>query len=176
MRPSYESLPTWLGRVPKLAPTPVRPHRLPTEGVLTRTLRNPRLPLHVAVLAVGLGIGAAVAAGSVRARHAAESRAEMSALATRKAVELRAFGMLSGAASRRKASPLAAGGSLTEDVAGYFDVVEGADGRRFRRRWTIDSAPGGQRRIVVQVRPTAPDARSDALDPATAVTQVTTHP
>ena len=176
MRPSYESLPTWLGRVPKLAPTPVRPYRVPNDGLFTRTLRNPRLPLHVALLAVALGISAAVAAGSVRAKHAADSRAEMSALAGRKAAELRAFGLLRGSAARRKAPPLAIGGSLTDDVAGYFDVVEGADGLRYRRRWTIDAAPGGHRRIVVRVIPAAADARREPLDLATAVTEVTTQP
>ena len=156
MRPSFEALPSWLSRLPDIPPTPVRAYRPPEQGLLRRVLTNRRLPLHVALIAVGLGVGAAVAAGSVRAVHVAETRDEMSAFAERKVAELRAYGTLRSA--RRPIpgpSPLAAGGSLTRDVPGYFDVVEGTHGRRFLRRWDIDAAPTGSRRIVVRVTPAA---------------------
>ena len=167
MRPSFEALPSWLSRLPEVPPTPLRAGRPPEEGLLHRLLRNPRLPLHVALLAVGLGIGAAVAAGSVRSRYAAESHAEMSAFGARKLAELRAFGMLRTV----KVRALTAGGSLTDDVPGFFDDVEGTDGRRFRRRWAIEAGPAGDRRIFVRVIPSTREAGRDSLDVSTVVTQ-----
>ena len=164
MRPSYEALPSWLSRLPEVAPTPVRPCPPPDESVLQRALANPRTPLHVVILAVMLGVGAAVAAGTVRVEHNAESRAEMSAFAERKAAELRAFGTLRSVPARSSSSPLALGGSLTADVPGYFDEVEGTKGRRFRRRWSIDTAPAGARRLVVRVLPGTGDAEHARLD------------
>jgi hypothetical protein len=164
MRPSYEALPSWLSRLEEVSPTPVRACRPPEESVLQRALANPRLPLHIVILAVGLGVGAAVAAGSVRAKHTAESQAEMSAFAGRKVAELRAFGTLRSRPAQEPGSPLAAGGSLTADVPGYFDVVEGAEARRFHRRWAIDSAPTGRRRIAVRIIPVSRDAGRDSLD------------
>jgi hypothetical protein len=162
MRPSYEALPTWLSRLPTMAPTPVRPRQPPEEGVLRRALGNPRLPLHVVIFAVCLGVGAAVAVRAVRVEHHAESRAQMSAFAERKIAELRAFGTLrSGSIAR---APLAAGGSLVADVPGFFDAVEGTDGRRFQRRWKVDSAPTGSRRIVVRMLPVSREAGEAHLD------------
>jgi hypothetical protein len=167
MRPSYEALPSWLSRLPEVPPTPVRPGRPPDESVLRRALANPRLPLHVAILAIGLGIAAAAAAGSVRAQHTAESHAEMSAFATRKIAELRAFSTLRPAQAKGSTSPLAVGGSLIDDVPGYSDLVEGTDGRRFRRRWVIDADPTGDRRLVVRVIPTTRAAGRASLDLST---------
>jgi hypothetical protein len=164
VRPSYEALPTWLSRLPAIAPTPVRACRPPDESVLQRALANPRLPLHVGLLAIVLGIGAAVAAGSVRAAHTAESHAEMSAFAQRKLAELRSFGTLRSARTRTVGSPLAAGGSLTTNVAGYSDVVEGTDQRRFYRRWNVDAAPTGSRRITLRIIPASPRAGRDSLE------------
>jgi hypothetical protein len=165
MRPSYEALPSWLSDLNEVSPTPVRAGRPPDEGGLVRrALRNPRLPLHVAVIAVVLGIGAAAAAGSVRARDTAEARTEMSAVAAGKVAELRAFTTLWSPRSRKVHAPLAPGGSLTDDVPGYFDLVDGTAGRRFRRRWAIEADPGGQRRIAVRVIPTTPDAGPASLD------------
>jgi hypothetical protein len=169
MRPSYEALPSWLSRLPEVPPTPVRAYRPPEESALRRALANPRLPLHVALLAVVLGVGAAVAAGSVRVVYTAQSRDEMSAFAGRKAAELRAFGTLRPLAARGAGSAIAAGGSLTTDVAGYFDVVEGSDGRRFHRRWDIDSAPTGSRRIVVRILPINSEAGREHLDVTTII-------
>jgi hypothetical protein len=165
MRPSYEALPSWLSRLPTVAPTPVQASRPPEQTVLQRALANPRLPAHIGLLAVGLGIGAAVAAGSVRAEQAAESRAEMSAFAERKAAELRSFATLRSARTQAAAgSPLAPGGSLTTNLPGYFDLVDGTDGRRFYRRWDVDAAPTGSRRIVVRIIPASPRAGRDSLD------------
>jgi hypothetical protein len=164
MRPSFEALPSWLSRLPDVPPTPVRAHRPPDESVLHRALANPRLPLHVGLLAIVLGIGAAVAAGSMRATHTAESHAEMSAFAQRKLAELRSFSTLRSARTRTPGSPLAAGGSLTTNVAGYSDVVEGTDGRRFYRRWNVDAAPTGSRRIALRIIPASPRAGRDSLD------------
>jgi hypothetical protein len=142
----------------------VRAHRPRDESVLERALANPRLPLHIVFLAVALGVGAAVAAGSVRAEHVAESHAEMSAFAERKLAELRAFPTLRSVRTQRSGSPLTPGGSLAADVPGYFDTVEGTDGRRFQRRWDVDAAPGS-RRIAVRVIPLGPDAEhASALD------------
>jgi hypothetical protein len=164
MRPSFEALPSWLSRLPEVPPTPVRAYRPPDESVLQRALANPRLPVHVGVLAIALGIGAAVAAGSVRANRAAESHAQMSAYAETKAAELRSFTALRSARTKMAASPLAPGGSLTTNVPGYFDIVEGTDGRRFYRRWDVDAAPTGSRRIVVRLIPASPRAGRDSLD------------
>jgi hypothetical protein len=165
MRPSYEALPPWLSHLNEVSPTPVRAGRPPDDGgVLRRALRNPRLPLHVAVMAIVLGIGAAAAAGSVRARDTAESRAEMSAVATHKVTELRTFVSLWSAQSQRIRSPLVPGGSLTDDIPGYFDLVDGTKGRRFRRRWAIAANPGGQQRIAVRVLPTTPEGGPASLD------------
>jgi hypothetical protein len=169
MRPSYEALPSWLSRLPDAPPTPVRADRPPEESVLQRALANPRLPLHVVVLAIGLGVAAAVAAGSVRAKHTTESHAQMSAYAERKVAELRAFGTLRSRPHLGAGSPLAPGGSLTSDVPGYFDAVEGTDGRRFHRRWDIDSAPTGSRRITVRIIPASPEAEGAPLDVATII-------
>jgi hypothetical protein len=162
-RPSFEALPSWLARLPEIPPTPVRACRPPDENVLQRALGNPRLPLHVVVLAVGLGVAAAVAAGSVRAKHTAESHAEMSAFATRKVAELRAFGTLRSA-MRTAASPLMAGGSLTDDIPGYSDLVEGTEGRRFRRRWAIERERGGDWQVVVRLIPATRSAGRASLD------------
>jgi hypothetical protein len=169
MRPSYEALPTWLSRLPDAPPPPVRAGRPPDEGVLQRTLLNPRARLRVAVLAVALGLGAAVTAGAVRATHTAESHAQMSSFAARKAAELSAFGALRSARAKGVASPLAIGGSLTDDVPGYSDVVEGTRGRRFRRRWAIEADPTGSRRVVVRVTPMTRAAGIASLDLATTV-------
>jgi hypothetical protein len=163
MRPSYEALPSWLSRLPEVPPTPVRAYRPPEESVLQRALANPRLPLHIGLMAVGIGIGAAVTARSVRAEHTAESHAQMSAYAESKAAELRSFATLRSARSKAPAR-LAPGGSLTANVTGYFDVVEGTDGRRFYRRWDVDGAPTGSRRIIVRVVPASPRAGRDTLD------------
>jgi hypothetical protein len=170
-RPSFEALPSWLARLPEIPPTPVRVGRPPDEGFLRRTLANPRLRLHVMVVAVALGIGAAVAAGSMRAKHTAQSHAEMSAFATRKAVELRASGLLRPGRIKGR-SPLALGGSLTNDVPGYSDVVEGSAGRRFRRRWAIEPDSAGGRRVVVRVIPMTRAAGPAPLD----LTTVMAHP
>ena len=164
MRPSYEALPSWLGTVAEVPPTPIRAYRVPQESALERALANPRLPVHIGLVAVALGVGAAIAAGSVRTRHVETSHAEMSAFAERKVAELRAFGVLTSARTQRTLSPLAAGGSLTASVPGYSDVVEGTDGRRFYRRWDIDAAPTGSRRIVVRIIPASPRAGRDSLD------------
>jgi hypothetical protein len=172
-RPSLEALPPWLARLPEIQSTPVRPGRPPDEGLLRRTLANRRLPLHVAILAMVLGVAAAVAAGAVRARHTAESHAEMSSLAARKAAELRAFGMLRPVRPKGDdASPLAIGGSLTDDVVGYSDVVEGTDGRRFRRRWAIERDAAGARRIVIRMIPMTRAAGDASFDLVT----VMAHP
>ncbi len=164
MRPSYEALPSWLSRLPEVAPTPPRPHLPPDETVLQRALANRRLPLHVVILAIGLGVGAAVAAGAVRAEHTAESRAEMSAFAERKVAELRAFATLRSTPARVPNSLLPLGGSLGADVPGFYDDVEGTDGRRFRRRWSIDKGPGGARQIGVRVIPATRSAGNASLD------------
>lgn len=164
MRPSYEALPSWLARLPEIPPTPVRAGRPPDENLLQRALANPRLPVHVVVLAVGLGIAAAVAAGSIRANHSAESRAEMSAFATRKVAELHAFSTLRSAQTRAAASPLARGGSLADDIPGYSDVVEGTGGRRFRRRWAIERDRAGDWQVVVRVIPATRAAGRASLD------------
>jgi len=169
MRPSYEALPSWLSRVTEVSPAPVRASRPSEESVLQRALGNPRLPLHVALLAVGLGVAAAVASGSVRGKRAAVSQAEMTAFAERKVAELRAFGTLRSARSPVAVSPAAPGGSLTTDVPGYSDVVEGTEGRRFYRRWDIDAAPTGSRRIVVRIIPASPRAGRDSLDVTTII-------
>jgi hypothetical protein len=168
MRPSFESLPAWLSRVAEIPPPPVRAHRPPDESVLQRALANPRLPLHIGLFAVILGIGAAFAAGSVRGKQP-KSNAEMSALAERKAAELRTFRNLPSPRTRAAASLLAPGGSLTANFPGYSDVVEGTDARRFFRRWDIDSAPTGSRRIVVRIIPASPWAGRDSLDVTTII-------
>jgi hypothetical protein len=92
------------------------------------------------------------------------SSEQMSAFAERKVAELHAYGTLRSRPANAAASPLAAGGSLTTDVPGYFDVVEGTGGRRFHRRWDIDSAPTGSRRIVVRIVPASPEAGREHLD------------
>jgi hypothetical protein len=88
----------------------------------------------------------------------------MSAFAERKAAELRSFATLRSARTRAVGSPVAAGGSLTANVPGYFDVVEGTGGRRFYRRWDIDAAPTGSRRVAVRIVPASPRAGRDSLD------------
>jgi hypothetical protein len=163
MRPSYEALPSWLSRLSEVPPTPVRACRPADETLLQRALANPRLPLHIVVLAVGLGIAAAVAAGSVRAKHTAESQAEMSAFATRKVAELRAFGTLRSA-TLTSASPLTAGGSLSDDIPGYTDLVDGTEGRRFRRRWAIERNRAGDWHVAVRVIPATRAAGRAPLD------------
>jgi hypothetical protein len=168
-RQSFEALPSWLARLPEIPPTPIRPSRPPDLTMLQRALANPRLPLHIVVLSVGLGIAAAVAARSVRATHTAELRAEMSSFATRKAEELRAFETLRSNRRQSARSPLVIGGSLTEDAPGYTDVVEGTAGRQFRRRWTVTTSASGERRVVVRVIPTTREAGRDSLDIATVV-------
>ena len=168
MRPSYEALPSWLGGVAQVPPTPLRVYRVPEESALERALVNPRLPLHIGLLAVALGVGAAIASGSLRAAHMSPSRAAMSAIAERKVAELRSFGAPRSARTEVAIAPLA-GGSLTADVPGYSDVVEGTDGRRFRRRWDIDAAPTGSRRIVVRIIPVSPWAGRDSVDVTTIV-------
>jgi hypothetical protein len=162
-RPSFEALPSWLARLPEIPPTPVRACRPPDESRLQRALANPRLPVHIVVLAVGLGIAAAVAAGSVRAKHTVESQAEMSAFATRKVAELRAFGTLRSA-TLSSGSPLTTGGSLTDDIAGYSDLVEGTEGRRFRRRWAIERERTGDWQVAVRVIPATRAAGRASLD------------
>ena len=168
MRPSYEALPSWLGKVPEVPPTPLRVYRVPDESALERALVNPRLPLHIGLMAVALGVGAAVASGTFRTDHVHPTRAAMSVIAERKVAELRAFGAPRAAGTSVAVAPVA-GGSLTADVPGYSDVVEGSDGRRFRRRWDIDAAPTGSRRIVVRVIPITPWAGRDSLDVTTLV-------
>jgi hypothetical protein len=163
MRPSFDALPTWLSRLPEVPPTPVRANVPLEDGLLRRVLRSSRLPIHVAILAVVLGIAAATAAGSVRAREAAETRAEMSAFGQRKLAELTTFTALRAARSRQ-VTPLPIGGSLLEDVPGYSDVVEGTTGRRFRRRWVIEAARGSDRRVRVRVIPETREAGRDSLD------------
>ena len=164
MRPSFQELPSWLSAVSEVPRTPVRAHAPPLEpGLFRRTLGNSRLSLHVGLLAVALGLAAAVAAGSVRARYTAESRAEMSAFAQRKLAELRAFETLR-AAGKKRAMALAVGGSLVDDVPGYFDVVDGTDGRRFQRRWVVEADRSGTRRIAVRVLPMTPGAGEATLD------------
>lgn len=168
MRPSYEALPSWLGQVPEVPPTPLRVSSVPEESALERALTNPRLPLHIGLVAVFLGVGAAVASGSFRTTYINPSRAAMAAIAERKVAELRGF-----TPPRLSRAPVAvipvAGGSLTADVPGYSDVVEGTDGRRFRRRWDIDAAPTGSRRIVVRIIPVSPWAGRDSLDLTTII-------
>jgi hypothetical protein len=166
-RPSFEALPSWLSRLPEIPPTPIRASRPPEEGLLRRALANPRLPLHVVILAIVLGIGAAAAAGSARTRHTSQSQAEMSAFAERKVAELRAFVTLRALPADGPTSPLAAGGSLSADVPGYYDEVEGSAGRRFRRRWAIEVGQGGHRRIAVRIVPTTRAAGNDSLDVST---------
>lgn len=168
MRPSYEALPSWLGGVPQVPPTPLRVYRVPEESALERALANPRLPLHIGLIAVAIGVGAAIASGSFRATQMSPSRAAMSAIAERKVAELRAFGAPRSARTEVAIAPLA-GGSLTADLPGYSDVVEGTDGRRFRRRWDIDAAPTGSRRIVVRIIPVSPWAGRDSVDVTTIV-------
>jgi len=163
-RPSFEALPPWLSEISEVSPTPVIAHRPPDETPLQRALRNARLPLHIGMLAIVLGIGAAVAAGSVRSKQPGAPRAEMSAFAERKTAELR---------TQRPADPppaassLAPGGSLTSNLPGYSDIVAGTDGRRFFRRWDIDAAPTGSRRIMVRVIPASPLAGRESLDVTT---------
>jgi hypothetical protein len=168
MRPSYEALPSWLGGVPEVPPTPLRVYRVPQESALERALSNPRLPLHIGLVAVALGIGAAMASGSMRTESFATPRAEMSAYAEGKVAELRSFAPLSTRQGHGK-SPLAAGGSLTTDLPGYSDVIEGTDGRRYYRRWDIDAAPTGSRRIKVRIVPATPLAGSESLDVTTII-------
>jgi hypothetical protein len=164
MRPSFEALPPWLSRLPEVPPTPVRASVPPEDGLLRRVLRSSRLPLHVAVLAICLGVAAAAAAGSVRARDAAESHAEMSAYAQRKVAELTTFTALRATRSKQGAAPLPIGGSLTDDRPGYSDVVEGTEGRRFRRRWVIEAGRGSDRRVRVRIIPQTREAGRDSLD------------
>lgn len=168
MRPSYEALPSWLGRVAEVPPTPLRVHRVPEDNALDRALSNPRLPLHIGLVAVALGIGAAVASGSFRTTHINPARAAMAAIAERKVAELRGFSAPRSPRTQVAVTPVA-GGSLTTDVPGYSDFVEGTDGRRFRRRWDIDAAPTGSRRIVVRVIPASPWAGRDSLDMVTII-------
>jgi hypothetical protein len=159
-----------LGGLPEVPPTPIRAYRVPDETLLERALYNPRLPLHIGLVAIALGVGAAIAAGSMRAKDFATSRAEMAAYAEGKVAELQAFGVLRSARTRATTvSPLAPGGSLTADVPGYSDLVEGTDGRRFYRRWDIDAAPTGSRRIMVRVIPASPLAGRDSLDISTII-------
>jgi hypothetical protein len=162
-RASIEVLPSWLGRLTEVLPTPIRAYKPLEQSVLQRALANSRTPLHVGLVAIALGVGAAMAAGTVRTKHTAQSYAQMSAFAESKAAELRAFSALRSN-RRAAATQLAPGGSLTASVAGYSDVVEGTDGRRFYRRWDIDAAPTGSRRIVVRVVPASPRAGRDSLE------------
>src|SRR3712207_2258952 len=164
MRPSFHELPSWLSRLPTVPQTPPRGFVPPEQGLLRRTLTSSRLSLHVALLAVALGVAAAVAAGSVRAQHTAQSRAEMSAFAQRKVAELRAFETLRAPGAKQRGTPLVAGGSLLDDVPGYFDMVDGTEGRRFRRRWAIEPDPSGRRRIAVRVLPLTREAGDTSLD------------
>ena len=163
MRPSFDALPAWLSDLPEVPPTPVRANIPLEDGLLRRVLRSSRLPVHVAILAVVLGVAAAVAAGSVRAREVAESRAEMSAFAQRKVSELTMFTALRAARSKHVV-PLPIGGSLIDDLPGYSDLVEGTDGRRFRRRWVIEAGRGSGRRVRVRVIPQTREAGRDSLD------------
>jgi hypothetical protein len=177
MRESYQALPSWLSRLPPEAPpTPALPHRLPDTilggTILGGRLVRRRLRFHVALLAVALGVGAATVAGSVRARHEAESRAQMSAYATAKVAELRAVGALRAARTREAASPLAPGGSLTDDVPGYSDLVEGTNGRRFRRRWVVDlDSATDDTGLAVRVLPASREAAGAPLDLTTVLTR-----
>jgi hypothetical protein len=164
MRPSFEALPSWLSRLPEVPPTPVRANVPQEDGLLRRALRSSRLPTHVAFLAVVLGVAAAAAAGSVRTRDAEESHAEMSAFAQRKVAELTTFTALRASRSKQAVAPLPLGGSLVDDVPGYSDVVEGTDGRRFRRRWLIEAGNGGERRVAVRIIPQTREAGRDSLD------------
>jgi len=164
MRPSFQELPAWLSRVPAVPPTPPRAAVPPEQGLLRRALASSRLSVHVAVLAIVLGVAAAAAAGSVRAEQVAESRAEMSAFAARKVAELRAFETLRAPGARTRGTPLVAGGSVTDDVPGYFDVVDGTEGRRFQRRWLIEGDASGRRRIAVRVLPLTREAGDTSLD------------
>ena len=164
MRPSFQELPSWLSRLPAVPPTPPRAFVPPEQGLLRRTLASSRLSMHVAVLAVALGVAAAVAAGSVRAQDAAVSRAEMSAFAQRKVAELRAFETLRSPGARQRGTPLVAGGSLTDDVPGFYDVVDGTEGRRFQRRWVVAAEGSGGRRIAVRVLPLTREAGETPLD------------
>jgi len=170
MRPSFEALPAWLSRVSEVPPTPRRAYVLPEEGLLRRTLRSSRLPLHVALLAVALGVAAAAAAGSVRARYAEESQAEMSAFAQRKIAELTAFTALRAARSKQPVAPLPVGGSLLDDLPGCSDLVEGTEGRRFRRRWAIQEGRGTTRRVLVRIIPQTREAGRDSLSLASTIT------
>ena len=169
MRPSFEALPSWLSRLPEVPPPPLRPGPPPEDGVLRRALGNVRLSLHVAVLAVVVGLAAAVAAGSARARHAAAAaeREEMSAFAQRKAVELRALTILRGGSTNAAPWALAPGGSLADDVAGYSDVVQGTAGYYYRRRWTVQRDEGGAHRVAVRV---IPETRADGPPPVEVTT------
>jgi hypothetical protein len=164
MRPSFQELPSWLSRLPAVPQTPPRAFVPPEHGLLRRVLANSRLSVHVALLAVVLGVAAAAAAGSVRAKHTAQSRAEMSSFAARKIAELRAFETLRTLGARKRGATLAAGGSLIDDVPGYFDVVEGTEGRRFQRRWVIEAEPSGRRRLAVRVLPLTRHAGDTSLD------------
>ena len=164
MRPSFHELPSWLSRLPAVPQTPPRALVRPDQSLLRRALAGPRLSLQVALLAVAVGVIAAVAAGSVRAQQTAESRAEMSAFAQRKVAELRAFETLRAPGSRTRGAALAAGGSLIDDVPGYFDVVDGTDGRRFQRRWMVEPDRRGGRRVAVRILPLTREAGDLSLD------------
>jgi hypothetical protein len=164
MRPSFDALPPWLSGLSEVPPTPVRAGVPQEEGLLQRTLRSSRLPLHVALLAIVFGVIAATAAGSVRARDAAASHAEMSAFAQRKVSELTTFTTLRAPRSKHLVTPLPIGGSLIDDVPGYSDVVEGTEGRRFRRRWVIEEGRGGDRKVSVRIIPQTRAAGRDSLD------------
>jgi hypothetical protein len=169
MRPSFEALPSWLSELSEVPPTPVRANVPPEDGLLRRVLRSSRLPVHVAVLAICLGVAAAAAAGSVRARDAAQSQEQMSAFAQRKVTELTTYTALRATRSNQRAAPLPIGGSLTDDLPGYSDLVEGTEGRRFRRRWVIEAGRGSDRRVRVRVIPQTREAGRDSLDAAATV-------
>lgn len=109
----------------------------------------PEVIVAITVLTVGMLFMVGIIGNGMRWQNIAAARAEMTTLAEGKIEELRAYGMARSTDSLR--TRVALGGSLTSDVAGYSDAVDGPAGRRFGRRWEITPDVAGARRVVVRV-------------------------
>jgi Tfp pilus assembly protein PilV len=112
------------------------------------------IELIVAVTILMLGVVAVATNMTSTMRRTTHSgiRGSSSELADAKLEELRAAAMAQGV----DPAPVAMGGSTTADVAGHFDVVTDAQGRDFRRRWSVTDGPvvdaAGKHTRVVTVR------------------------
>jgi prepilin-type N-terminal cleavage/methylation domain-containing protein len=127
----------------------------------------PELLVAMVILTIGVLFMVGIIGNGIRWQSAATARTEMTTLAEGKIEELRAYGMA------RSTDPLRArvalGGSLTSDVTGYVDAVDGPAGRRFGRRWEITSDIAGARRVAVRVIPLSPAAGETPLELTTLV-------